>query len=178
MEMIQSGRYHRQLLYAQNHNLLPISFSQEESRSLRLLEFYSTGFLKEKLSNKIVNSFEICDPSFFTSFRDSIMNTRKYVYDQLFLSTFGTPVVDKSKFVGMFIAECFIQSKNHLRSSVEVSLLLELMNFVLNCLFLAGCDLFFQMPSLFQLKEPDRQFNCIQKHKLSVHNEILSTLFD
>ena len=161
--MIQSGRYHWQLLYAQHHNLLPISFSEKESSSHRYLEFYSTGLLKEKISNKIVNSFEICDPSFFTSFRDCVMNTRKYVYDQLFLSTFGTPNYDKSKFVGMFVSECFLQSKNPLHSSFDVSVLVELMNFVLNCLFLAGCDVFFQMPTLFQLKEPDRQFNTVRK---------------
>jgi hypothetical protein len=59
------------------------------------------------------------------------MNSRTYVYDQLFLSTIGNPIVDKTKFVGMFVAECFIQSKNHSRSSDEVRILLELMNFVL-----------------------------------------------
>ena len=176
--MIQSGRYHRQLLYAKNLNLLPITFSKQETTSHRLLEFYSSGFLKEKISYKIVKSFEICDPSFFTTFRDAVMTMRKYVYDQLFLSSFENPVYDKNKFIAMFITECFLESKNKSHSSTERTVLLELMNFVINCLFLAGCDLFFQMPSSFQLKEPDRQFNSIQKQRLLFQNSSLTTLFN
>ncbi|ELP94071.1 hypothetical protein EIN_183880 [Entamoeba invadens IP1] len=171
---LQSSRYHRLILNIQRNNLLPLSFASASTNKHKILDFYSTGLIKEKISHKIVSSFEICDPCFFTAFRDAVMEGRKYVFDQLFKKYVDTPFCGKSKFVNIFVTECYLKSKEKgLEKGMSV-LLIELFNFVLNCMFLSGCEIFFKVPC-FSLNAPDKHFNEIAT--CSCQNLCLSTLF-
>ncbi|EMS12735.1 hypothetical protein KM1_177110 [Entamoeba histolytica HM-3:IMSS] len=156
--MIQSSRYHRLMTYVKQKNLLPLCFESCFTKYHKVLDFYAGGLIKERVSSKIVNAFEICDPSFFTTFRDCIMHMRHAVFDELFTYYIPHPFCDKGRFVCLFVTECYVRSTNNSLHKEDVTTLLELMNFILNCMFLAGCDLFFHVPSFFHLTEPDKHF--------------------
>ncbi|KAL7719853.1 hypothetical protein QTN25_002973 [Entamoeba marina] len=176
---IQSSHYHRLITYTLQQNLLPISLSKTFSTQQKRLEFYSYGFVKEKISHKIVSSFEICDPNFFTTLRDAIWKMRSVVYDELFSGYIPDPICDKSKFVCMILTESYLQIKTLHNNQTGTVVLMSLFNFILNCLFLAGCDLYFQSPQQFKMTEPDRDFLRRRNMSHSSHwNISLADLFD
>ncbi|KAL7712171.1 Uncharacterized protein QTN25_010204 [Entamoeba marina] len=153
---IQSSHFHRLITHAQLHNLLPLTFSGVANSNFKRLDFYSYGFVKEKLSHKIVSSFTICDPCFFTSFRDCCMHNRGAVYDELLKDYIPNPFCDKSKLVCVMMAECALQLKTQ-TDPYSRNVLDSLLNFMVNCIFISGCNEYFDSPTKFKLMSPDRR---------------------
>ncbi|KAL7723032.1 Uncharacterized protein QTN25_000610 [Entamoeba marina] len=173
---IQSSHFHRLITYAMSHNLLPVTFSQIADANFKRLDFYSYGFVKEKLSHKIVSSFTICDPCFFTSFRDCCMHNRGSIYDELLTDYIPQPICDKAKLVCVMIAECSIQLKMA-SDPIERHTLDSLQNFMVNCLFIAGCNAYFDSPTKFKMMSPDRRIEKLRSSSHVIWNYNLPSLF-
>lgn len=154
---IQSAHYHRMMNFSVQRNLLPLCFSGTYGEEQKKLDFYSYGYVKEKISRKIVSSFEICDPCFFTALRDDCFAMREKVYDDLFTSYLDKPICDKGKFINLFITECGIAMRRS-KNSDDSKILLFLQSFIINCVFVAGLNKFYHS-SEFDISKPDRQLN-------------------
>ncbi|EDR27383.1 hypothetical protein EDI_065060 [Entamoeba dispar SAW760] len=150
---IQSAHFHRIMKQVFSHNLLPVSFSSSFGKRQRVLEFYAYGVLKEKITHKIVQSFTICDPCFFTEFRDACMAAREDIFDEL-LKPYISPKCERGKYVSMIIAECNLVVQTCSPSNKNI--LNSLQQFLVNCLFVSGCNNYFN--SKFVVASPDRDF--------------------
>ncbi|ELP85675.1 hypothetical protein EIN_409940 [Entamoeba invadens IP1] len=150
---IQTSHFHKIIRYVISNNLLPISFSDHYGKSQRTLDFYSYGVMKEKLSHKIVQSFSVCDPCFFTSFRDACLSKRDSIFDDL-LSDYIKPLCEKGKYISMIIAECSVELRNTNINGEDKAIIKTIQQFLVNCLFVAGCNTFFHYG--FTLSSPDR----------------------
>ncbi|EAL44452.1 hypothetical protein EHI8A_226730 [Entamoeba histolytica HM-1:IMSS-B] len=157
--------------YALSNNLLQSSFCQSFEKDQKILDFFSYGVVKHLLSLKIVQSFPVCDPSFFTSFRDACMSCREIIFDEL-LSSYIPSNETKSKRVCMIIAECELQKK-HCNNEFNKNILFGIQTFLVNCLFTAGCNKEFN--ASFSLSSPDRSTQRI--NQIPIYNYNLPLLF-
>ncbi|ELP93049.1 hypothetical protein EIN_052640 [Entamoeba invadens IP1] len=122
---------------------------REVVKSVHWLEFYGSGYMKERITAKIISSFELCDPKFLNNLRASILKKRKEVFDMLRLNSYlqyKKSEERKENYLTIFLAECGLK-KHQTNAGLEVRRLVEEMdNFVLNFLFVAGCNEFFNSP--------------------------------
>ncbi|KAL7716028.1 Uncharacterized protein QTN25_006353 [Entamoeba marina] len=148
---IQITHFHKLFTYCLRTNLIPISLCQTlhtYKAERRRLEFYGSGYIKERLAHKIVLSFEICSPNVLTNLRSSILKLRSEVFDLLHLNEYfpHTSEADKATVINLIIAECGIR-KNMWNLPLESRLILEEIEiFLINVLFLNGCKLYYQSP--------------------------------
>ncbi|ELP90289.1 hypothetical protein EIN_504350 [Entamoeba invadens IP1] len=168
---IQSSHFHKLVRYAISNNLLPWSFCTVFGSKQKELDFYSYGVVKHLLSEKIVHSFSVCDPKFFTSFRDGCMAAREQLFDEL-LSSYIPVTQSKGKRVCMVIAECSLVSPT--LNFHDGQVVLGIQSFLINNLFVAGCQNFFHYD--FSIAGPDR--NTLRVTDYSRTDVNLSGLFN
>ena len=157
---VQSSHFHQLVTYVVANAMLPITFgpSAHALTAKKRLEFYANGYVKEMISRRIVSSFSICDPSFFTHLRDAAMACRAKIFDDLFAAYFPADLgkTERAKLVSMIICECGVEAAKD-RPREDVLMLEELQKFLVTCLFVAGCGVFFQSSHPFTLQKPDRR---------------------
>ncbi|EKE37831.1 hypothetical protein ENUP19_0054G0102 [Entamoeba nuttalli] len=168
------------------NELLPISTLwkwNEIVRKRQILEFYGTGYLKERITLKIISSFEVCNLNFLTKLRGCILKKRGEVFDLLKLNDYLTYKKDdnqKESFMIVFLGECGLRKNLNSLNFEMKRLIQEIEYFVINFLFVKGCNDYFDSPLKILVLTPYRRNYYFKKKAKPPHIDSIniSSLFD
>ena len=193
--IIQSTNFNALVTECITNQLLPITSSfhkQEYKKQRQLIEFYGNGYLKERLTLKIITSFELSNPHFLTILRSTILKQKSQIVDQLHLEKYFTGNITVSQnalFLGkiqketlltVFIGEIGIQKHNKELSIEQKYWLNEIEQFIINLMFINGCNSIFNSPMKIVVKKNWNKLYC-SKRKVKEQYEFdysLDNLFD
>ena len=168
---IQTSYFNSMMLECISNQLLPFSTLynwNEKKKQRELIEFYGIGYLKERITLKIINSFELCNPHFLTVLRSSMLKRKSEIFDLLQLDRYintNNRRINKEYVITVLFGECGIQKHNNQFTDEQKRCVEEIEQFIVNLMFIHSCNIIFDSPMKLIVKKSSKKLHYIQKKK-------------